>query len=127
MVRLFLSLTLILIVTPSIRTSSSFTAHNSLLTGHVFKTFFNIDWLQCLQECHKRDICLSYNFSPLSKICELNNFGCKNRCKAYYNLIKSPGWMHHVLDTSQVKTIIINTNTIFCCMLVSYKLLYALD
>ena len=127
MVRLFLSLTLIFIVTPSIRTSNGFTTHNSLLTGHVSKTFFSIDWPQCLQECHKQDICHSYNFFPPRKICELNNFGSKNRCKADNNLIKSAGWIHHVLDTSQVKSVIINANMSSYCMLVSNKLLYTPD
>ena len=65
MIRLFLSLTIISIVMTIIWSSN---VHNSLLTGHVFKTVESIDWLQCVEECHKHDECISYNYFPPEKI-----------------------------------------------------------
>ena len=68
MIRLFLTLTLISIVITIIWSSDGYTVHNSLLTGHVFKTVESIDWLQCVEECHKHDECISYNYFPPEKI-----------------------------------------------------------
>ena len=102
MTRLFLSLTIISIVIVSIWCSDGYTAHNSLLTGHVFKTVESIDWLQCVEECHKHDECISYNYFLPEKVCELNNFGYDNQCDAGNNLIRATGWIHHVLDISEV-------------------------
>lgn len=102
MVRLFFSLTVISIVIVSIWFSDSLTIHNSLLKDHVFKTFVSIVWLQCVEECQKREMCFSYNFFRPEKICELNNFSSVNRCEGY-NLISARGWIHHVLETLQVK------------------------
>ena len=102
MIRLFLSLTIISIVIVSIWCSNGYTVHNSLLTGHVFKTVETIDWLQCVEECHIHDECISYNYFPPEKVCELNNFGYDNQCDAGSNLIRATGWIHHVLDISEV-------------------------
>ena len=102
MVRLFLSLTIISIVIVGIWSSDGYTVHNSLLTGHVFKTIESIDWLQYIQECHKEDQCISYNYFRAEEICELNNFGFDDECEAGNNLIRATGWIHHVLDISQV-------------------------
>ena len=104
MVRLFFSLTVISNVIANLGSSDGYTVHNSLLTGHVFNTVESIDWLQCVQECHKDHMCISYNYFPPRKICELNNFGFDNRCEAGNNLITATGWIHHVLDISQVIT-----------------------
>ena len=98
MIRLFLSLTIISIVIVSIWCSDGYTVHNSLLTGHVFKTVESIDWLQCVEECHIHDECISYNYFPPEKVCELNNFGYDNQC----GVIRATGWIHHVLDISKV-------------------------
>ena len=102
MIRLFLSLTIISTVIVSIRSSDGYTVHNSLLTGHVFKTIKSIDWLQCVEECHKHDECISYNYFPPKKTCELNNFGYDNQCEAGNNVIRATGWIHHVLDISNM-------------------------
>ena len=102
MIRLFLSLTIISIVIVSIWFSNGYTVHNSLLTGHVFKTVESIDWLQCVEECHIHDECISYKYFPPEKVCELNNFGYNNHCDAGNNLIRTTGWIHHVLDISEV-------------------------
>lgn len=102
MVRLFFSLTVISIVIVSIWSFDGLTVHNSLLKHHVFKTFVSIDWLQCVEECQKREMCFSYNFFRPGKICELNNFSSVNRCEGN-NLISANGWIHHVLETLQVK------------------------
>ena len=80
-----------------------FTIQNSLLTGHVFKNIFGIDWLQCVQECYQDTACFSFNFFLPGKICELNNSGLKDRCNADSILIKSPGWIYHEIDPLQVK------------------------
>ena len=104
MTRLFFSLTVICNVIANLRCSDGFTVHNSLLTGHVVSTLESIDWLQCIEECHKHHMCISYNYSPPRKICELNNFGFDDECEADNNLIRATGWIHHVLDISQVIT-----------------------
>ena len=104
MIRLFFSLTIISIVIVSIWSSDGYTVHNSLLTGHVFKTIESIDWFQCVEECHKLDECISYNYFPPKKVCELNNFGYDNQCEAGTNFIRATGWIHHVLDISEVIT-----------------------
>ena len=98
MIRLFFSLTTISIVIVSIWCSDGYTVHNSLLTGHVFKTVESIDWLQCVEECHIHDECISYNYFPPEKVCELNNFDFDNQCDAGNNLIRATGWIHHVFD-----------------------------
>ena len=95
MARLCLSLTVIFIVIANLRSSDSFTVLNRLLTGHVFKTIVSIDWLQCVQECHKHDMCISYNYFPPGEICELNNFAFNDQCEADDNLITANGWIHH--------------------------------
>ena len=82
--------------------SDGYTAYNSLLAGRVFKTVVSIDWLQCIEECHKHNICVSYNYFSPEKICELNNFAFNDRCEADDNLIHSDRWIHHVIRTSQV-------------------------
>lgn len=82
--------------------STGYTVHNSLLAGYVFKTVVSIDWLQCIEECHKHDMCASYNYFPPEEICELNDFGFNDQCEADDNLIRSNGWIHHVLRISQV-------------------------
>ena len=104
MIRFFFSLTIISIVIVSIWSSDGYTVYNSLLTGHVFKTVESIDWLQCVEECHKHDECISYNYFPPEKVCELNDFGYDNQCEAGNNLIRVTGWIHHVLDISEVIT-----------------------
>ena len=104
MIRLCFLLTVISAVIVGILSSDGYTVHNSLLTGYVFKTIESIDWLQCIQECHKEDLCISYNYSPAEEICELNNFGFDDECGAGNNLIRAAGWIHHVLDISQVIT-----------------------
>ena len=103
MIRLCLSLAIISIVITILWSSDGYTVHNSLLAGHVFKTVVSIDWLQCIEECHKHNICVSYNYFPPEKVCELNVFGFYDRCGADDNLIQANGWIHHVLRTSQVK------------------------
>lgn len=95
MARLCFSLTVISIVIAIFWSSDGLTLHNSLLTGHVFKTIVSIDWLQCVQECHKHDMCISYNYFPPGEICELNNFGFNDRCEADDNLITANEWIHH--------------------------------
>ena len=102
MIRLFLSLTIISIVIVSIWCSDGYTAHNSLLRGHVFKTIESINWLKCVEECHKHHMCIFYNYFPPEKVCELNNFGYDNQCEVGNNLIRATGWIHHVLDISEV-------------------------
>ena len=102
MIRLFFSLTIISIVIVSVWSSDGYTVHNSLLTGHVFKTIESIDWLQCVDECHIHDECISYNYFPPEKVCELNNFGYNHHCDAGNNFIRATGWIHHVLDISEV-------------------------
>ena len=91
------------IVTVCYWSSLGFTVHNSLLTGHVFKTVGSLDWLQCVEECHKNELCFSFNYFPPEKICELNNFGFNDPCEADMNLIQVNGWIYHVWKTSQVK------------------------
>lgn len=76
---------------------------NSLLSGHVFKTFVGIDWLSCAQECDKDDMCLSYNFFSSGEICELNNSGLKYPCNNADNrLSRNTGWIYHEIDAIQV-------------------------
>ena len=106
MVHSFFSLSITSIMIASVWSSDGFTVHNSLLTGHVFKTFVSIDWLQCVQECHKHDMCISYNYFPPGEICELNNFAFNDKCESDDNLITANGWIHHAQHISQVKTII---------------------
>lgn len=98
---LFSLFSLIPIVGTIIEPSNGFTVHNSLLTGHAFKTFVSSDWLLCVSECHKHDMCLSYNYFPPEQICELNDFG-SDLCMADDHLIRVTGWVHHTLHTSQV-------------------------
>ena len=106
MVRLCVSRTIIFIVIAIIWSSDCFTLQNSLLKNHVFKTFVSIDWLQCVEECQKHDMCISYNYFPAKEICELNNFGVDDRCETDDSLITASGWIYHVLETSQVNMII---------------------
>ena len=54
--------------------------HNSLLDGHVFKTYVGIDWLSCAKECDKEDMCFSYNYYSPDETCELNSAGLKDPC-----------------------------------------------
>lgn len=103
MVRLFFWVTVTSIIVTSVGFSDGFTVHNSLLRGHVFKTFVSIDWFQCILECYTQELCLSYNYFPAGKICELNSFGSDDPCKVNVDFISATGWIHHSLDTSQVK------------------------
>ena len=83
--------------------STGLAIHNSLLNGHVFKTFVGIDWLSCAQECDKEDMCFSYNYFSSGEICELNNAGLKDPCNNADNrLIRSTGWIYHEIDALQV-------------------------
>ena len=103
MFHLWLLLNVIFIAVHCIRFSEAgFTIQNSLLNGHVFKTYVGMEWLSCIQECNNEAICFSYNFFPAEKICELNNSGLKDRCDADNNLIRRTGWIYHEIDTSQV-------------------------
>ena len=104
MTHFYFSLTVISNMIASVWSSDGFTVHNSLLTGHVVNTLASIDWLQCVQECHKHHMCISYNYFPPRKICELNNFGFDDECEGGNNLIRATGWIHHVLDISLVIT-----------------------
>ena len=47
MARFVFSCIITSIAIASIWSSDSYTVHNSLLAGHVFKTIVSIDWLQC--------------------------------------------------------------------------------
>ena len=83
--------------------NAGLTMHNSLLNGHVFKTYVGIDWLSCAQECDKEDMCFSYNFFSSDEICELNNSGLKDPCNNADNkLIRSTGWIYHEIKALQV-------------------------
>ena len=83
--------------------SAGLTMHNSLLDGHVFKTYVGIDWLSCAQECDKEDMCFSYNYYSNGETCELNNSGLKDPCNNADNrLIRSTGWVYHEIDALQV-------------------------
>jgi len=76
--------------------------HNSLLNGHVFKTYVGIDWLSCAQECDKEDMCFSYNFFSSGEICELNNSGLKDPCNNADNrLTRNAGWIYHEIGALQ--------------------------
>ena len=99
MIRVCFSLTVISITIIGTWSLDGYTVHNTLLTGHVFKTIESIDWLQCIQECHKEDQCISYNYFLAEEICELNNFGFDNECEAGNNLIRATGWIHQVIYT----------------------------
>lgn len=102
MARFVFSFIITSIAIASIWSSDGYTVHNSSLAGHVFKTVVSIDWLQCIEECHKHDMCASYNYFPPEEICELNDFGFNDQCEVDDNLIRSNGWIHHVLRISQV-------------------------
>ena len=83
--------------------NAGLTMHNSLLNGHVFKTYVGIDWLSCAQECDKEDMCFSYNFYSAGEICELNNSGLKDSCNNADNrLIRNTGWIYHEMNSFQV-------------------------
>ncbi|KAL9951869.1 hypothetical protein ACROYT_G044608 [Oculina patagonica] len=60
-----------------------------------------MEWLSCVQECYREDICFSYNFFAAEKICELNNSGLKDPCYADNILIRKTGWIYHEIVTSQ--------------------------
>ncbi|XP_078353814.1 uncharacterized protein LOC144638494 [Oculina patagonica] len=60
-----------------------------------------MEWLSCVQECYREDICFSYNFFAAEKICELNNYGLKYPCNADNILIRTSGWIYHEIVTSQ--------------------------
>ena len=83
--------------------NAGLTMHNSLLNGHVFKTYVGIDWLACAQECDKEDMCFSYNFYSAGETCELNNSGLRDPCSNVDNrLIRNTGWIYHEIDALQV-------------------------
>ena len=62
----------------------SFTSHNQVLFGFVFKKTENIDWLQCIQACQQDVSCVSYNYWPTESggKCEMNSCGFKDKCSA---------------------------------------------
>ena len=83
--------------------NAGLTMHNTLLNGHVFKTYVGIDWLSCAQECDKEDMCFSYNFYSPGETCELNNSSLKDPCNNADNrLIRNSGWIYHEIDALQV-------------------------
>ena len=82
--------------------NAGLTMHNSLLNGHVFKTYVGIDWLSCAQECQKDGLCVSYNFFSSGEICELNNSGLKDPCDSDNRIIRNTGWIYHEIAALQV-------------------------
>lgn len=98
---IFLPIVLVTIYTRNL--CGHFTVQNSLFTGHVVKTLYGINWLQCIEECQKLTNCISYNFFLPGKICELNDWGLVNRCDDEKSLIKDSGWIFHEMVSFEVK------------------------
>lgn len=54
---------------------SSATYQNRYLAGFVIKSLQLDDWLQCLMTCESFPECISYNFNPRLRRCDINSQG----------------------------------------------------
>lgn len=54
---------------------SSATYQNRYLAGFVIKSLQLDDWLQCLMTCESFPECISYNFNPRLRRCDINSRG----------------------------------------------------
>ena len=75
-----------------------------MMVGRVLKTFFQVDRLRCLHECHEDEQCLAYNFAPSSEgkgRCELNKCGVKDDREREKSLIYTRGVFFHQIRPSK--------------------------
>lgn len=72
---------------------SSATYQNRYLAGFVIKSLQLDDWLQCLMTCESFPECISYNFNPRLRRCDINSRGITGskgqQCLAEESLIFS--------------------------------------
>ena len=97
-------LVLILVVPDQVFAIYPFTLPNYMMVGRVLKTFFQVDRLRCLHECHEDEHCLAYNFEPSSEgkgRCELNKCGVKDDHEREGSLIYTRGVFFHQIRPSK--------------------------
>ena len=86
------------------RSFRSFTVHNHILVGHVFRVIPATDWLSCLLACQDEPRCVSYNFQKVSfgkEACQLSEYGVQECCEGEY-LIFAEDCVFHQLKSFQV-------------------------
>ena len=86
----------------------STTQVNKKYTGRVLKTFFNVDWLSCLQKCSRIEQCVSYNFEKHSvrSYCVLYDSGNEVSCDGKTPLIHSEKSFYQQLKLLEVSLIV---------------------
>lgn len=70
------------------------THQDSYFRGFVEDTILNTDWMTCLQACHNKASCISYNYGGKMKTCEMISDGVTNQCDSG-KVIYSRGWVFH--------------------------------
>ena len=70
------------------------THQDSYFRGSVEDTILNTDWMTCLQACHNKASCISYNYGGKMKTCEMISDGVTNQCDSG-KVIYSRGWVFH--------------------------------
>ena len=86
------------------RSFHSFTVHNHILVGHVFRVIPKTDWLSCLLACQDEPRCVSYNFQKVSfgkEACQLSEYGVQECCEGE-SLIFAEDCVFHQLKSFQV-------------------------
>lgn len=81
------------------------THQDSYFRGFVEDTILNTDWMTCLQACHNKASCISYNYGGKMKTCEMISDGVTNQCDSG-KVIYSRGWVFHQIRPLPQKQVI---------------------
>lgn len=81
------------------------THQDSYFRGFVEDTILNTDWMTCLQACHNKASCISYNYGGKDKTCEMISDGVTNQCDSG-KVIYSRGWVFHQIRPLPQKQVI---------------------
>ena len=130
--KLFLLVTLVVVVIKQVFGFYPFTHPNYMMVGRVMKTFFQVDRLRCLHECHVNEQCLSYNFEPSTEgkgLCELNRCRVKDSHEREKSFVYRQGvFLHQIRSSKSVDKVILCHSTvsslnILCMTMDKYNLI----
>ena len=85
------------------------TVPNRALVGHVYRSLYDIDWINCIQSCQDDPSCSSYNFVRLLNglgQCQIIDCGLEDSCNTE-GLVFSTGAIFQQIVPTRVRKIIL--------------------